>query len=149
MFNAVGARLDFNGLRVLDLFAGSGALGIEALSRGAESCTFVDINAKAICVINENLEKTGLSGKARVVKGDFWTVLKDGAQWDLILLDAPYNMKLTNETVAAIKEYGNLAEGGLIVAEHGAKEEIELAGFAEVKKYKAGSVGITLLGVEK
>lgn len=145
MFNALSARMEFNGVEVLDLFAGSGALGIEALSRGAEWCTFVDRSGEAIRVIGENLERTKLAGSAEVIRGDFHEVLRRGRQWGLILVDAPFGTGLMNEAIAEIAENGCLADGGLLVVEHGVGEEVEMAGFEEVKRYKAGKIGIVLL----
>jgi 16S rRNA (guanine966-N2)-methyltransferase len=88
VFSILGGRVD--GARVLDLYAGSGALGLEALSRGATSCVFVDDNRQACAAIAENLAKTRLDG-GRVVKADVPSFLKrDGAAYDLIFADPPY-----------------------------------------------------------
>src|SRR5690348_17779242 len=70
MFSRLSVRLDFDGLRVLDLFAGTGSLGIEALSRGAGHVTFVESARPAIAAMRRNLDALGLAGRARVLKGD-------------------------------------------------------------------------------
>lgn len=88
IFSILGERVD--GARVLDLFAGSGAIGLEALSRGAATCIFVDEHRQADAVIRENLEKTKLPG-GRVVKSEVQSFLKrDSATYDLIFADPPY-----------------------------------------------------------
>jgi 16S rRNA (guanine966-N2)-methyltransferase len=91
IFNALGSTTDFEGLSVLDLYAGSGALGIEALSRGASHCTFVDNDRRAAAMVNENLQRLGLADHATVVHGDAFVELRDGAHYDLVLLDPPYS----------------------------------------------------------
>jgi 16S rRNA (guanine966-N2)-methyltransferase len=89
-FNALGSLGALDG-DVLDLFAGSGALGIEALSRGAASATFVDADARAVAVVRANLEATGLADRATVVRSDARRFLDGGERrFDLALLDPPY-----------------------------------------------------------
>jgi 16S rRNA (guanine966-N2)-methyltransferase len=88
-FNALGSRGAVGGT-VLDLFAGSGALGIEALSRGADAATFVDNDAKAVAVVRANLEATGLAERATVVRTDALRFLGGAGRFDLALLDPPY-----------------------------------------------------------
>lgn len=88
LFSMLAARVD--GARLLDLFAGSGAMGLEGLSRGAASCVFVDEHRHAAAAIQQNLEKTGLSG-GRVVRSDVTAFLRrDTGTYDLILADPPY-----------------------------------------------------------
>jgi 16S rRNA (guanine966-N2)-methyltransferase len=88
-FNALGS-LDAVTGEVLDLFAGSGALGIEALSRGADRATFVDSDPRAVAVVRANLEATGLADRASVVRGDALRFLAGAGHFDLALLDPPY-----------------------------------------------------------
>ena len=89
LFSSLGHRVE--GARCADLFAGTGAMGIEALSRGATSCLFVDSGSAAIRAIRENLERTGLGDRATVVRGDVMAALdRDPARLDLALLDPPY-----------------------------------------------------------
>ncbi len=94
MFSALGARLSFEGLKVLDLFSGSGQLGIEALSRGAEHCVFVEQSNKSLAVLKENLKRCRLQEQAEVRKGDVFKVMqtlaREGRIFDLILMDPPY-----------------------------------------------------------
>jgi 16S rRNA (guanine966-N2)-methyltransferase len=91
VFNALGSLGAVEGKRVLDLFAGSGALGIEALSRGAEDVTFVDADAEAVALVRRNLAALGLEDRARVVQADAADFLaRDAHPVDLALLDPPY-----------------------------------------------------------
>ncbi|AQT82918.1 16S rRNA (guanine(966)-N(2))-methyltransferase RsmD [Mycolicibacterium litorale] len=111
LFNVLAARRDFDGLRVLDLYAGSGALGLEALSRGAVSALFVESDSRAAAVISRNVESLGLPG-ATVRRGAVAAVLASPAQrpMDLVLADPPYEV-----TVAEIEGVlGSLARNGWI-----------------------------------
>jgi 16S rRNA (guanine966-N2)-methyltransferase len=90
VFNALGSLGAVEGASVLDLFAGSGALGIEALSRGAARATFVDSDRRAVEVVRANLETVGLAGRATVVRGDVLSHLVDLGPVDLALVDPPY-----------------------------------------------------------
>ncbi|BBZ34368.1 16S rRNA (guanine(966)-N(2))-methyltransferase RsmD [Mycolicibacterium confluentis] len=119
LFNVLAARLDFAGLAVLDLFAGSGALGLEALSRGAQKALFVESAARAVGVIEANIKALGVSG-ATVRRGTVNAVLSAGAvgQFDLVFADPPYDV--SSAEVGAVLEAlagGWVADGGLAVIE--------------------------------
>ena len=89
LFNII--QFDIEGRRVLDLFAGTGQLGIECLSRGADRCTFVDLRKEAAALIRENLTWCALQERAQVIQGDYLAYLtRCGETFDLILLDPPY-----------------------------------------------------------
>jgi 16S rRNA (guanine966-N2)-methyltransferase len=111
---------DLRGAAFLDLFAGSGAAGIEALSRGAAHATFVERDARAIAVIHANLERTGLAniGRATIVRGDAIAWLRDRSEvFDVVLVDPPYDEPST--LVAAFEALGDhVAPGGRVVAKH-------------------------------
>ena len=116
VFNAI--QFDIEGRRVLDLFAGTGQLGIECLSRGAEQCLFVDQRRDAAAVIRKNLQSTGLSDRAKVVQGDSLSCLKSQRQkFHLIFLDPPYDTELLESALKTIAEIDILSENGIIVCE--------------------------------
>ena len=120
LFSILGAKV--YGARVLDLYAGSGALALEALSRGAEYAVLCDSSREACRVIRENIASLGCEGKARLLQmrdTAALEALKTGGQaFDLIFLDPPYRMD-TAPACAAIVKAGLLAGDGVIVAEHG------------------------------
>ena len=119
MFSVLG---DVSGARVLDLFAGSGALAIEALSRGAESAVIVEKESAAIGVIRLNTEKAGLTAEVRIVRIDFRSALRkldrDGETFDLILIDPPYEGDLLDEAAACLTEREVASANCTIVVEH-------------------------------
>ncbi len=112
--------------RVLDLYAGSGALGLEAISRGAKEAFFVDFSYESIKAINQNIAKLGFSEKTKVIKGKVETFLKipGGDLFDLIFIDAPYKISVTELTDIIDKARKKLAENGLLVVEHSKKTHI-------------------------
>ena len=106
---------------VLDLFSGSGNLGIEAISNGSGSVYFNDVNKEAVKVINNNLEKFKIKEKSRVLNLDYQKCLKtlkdETAKFDIIFLDPPYDKKVLNDVVLFILENSMLNDNGLIVCE--------------------------------
>lgn len=118
IFNIIGERVE--GARVLDLYAGTGALGIEALSRGAEHATFVDAEAASCQAILQSLSRTGFADAGTVLRGRLPAALRTlEGEFDLILMDPPYNEETAIETLHAIAEY--LRPVGLIVYEHASR----------------------------
>ena len=108
---------DVEGARVLDLFAGSGALGIECLSRGAAEVVFADKSPASVALIRQNLK--GIEGSYRVLTADFTGVLRSGEdKFDLIFVDPPYKSGLGELAVDAAFDLGRVAEGGTVVYEH-------------------------------
>lgn len=120
LFNVLAARIDFAGVRVLDLYAGSGALGLEALSRGAASAVFVESDARAVSVIEQNVAALGVRG-ASVRRGAVASVLAAGATRpvDLVLADPPYEVDdgQVAEMIAALSSAGWTAAGTVAVVE--------------------------------
>jgi len=114
IFNIV--QFDIEGRRVLDLFAGTGQLGIEALSRGAASCVFVDQSRQAAALVRDNLAHTRLEGQ--VVQADALDFLRQTRdKFDLIFLDPPYASGLLERALTAIASVDIVSEGGIIVCE--------------------------------
>ena len=133
----------------LDLFAGSGALGIEALSRGMEKVIFVDQNFKAIKIIKANLQHLNISDQAEVYKNNADRALKAlskrAMQFDVIFLDPPYDKGLIDEALDGIIKFNLLKENGIIVCEFNHKEEIDTKSFQVIKRYHYGLTDTLLL----
>lgn len=114
---------NIKGSIVLDLFAGSGSLGIEALSNGAKSCYFVDNNIELINIIKNNV--VGINDEINIIKSDYKNALKifknDNIKFDIIFLDPPYKLNLINECLNEIIEYNLLSDNGIIVCEYEAE----------------------------
>jgi len=123
LFNVLAVRRDFDGLRVLDLYAGSGALGLEALSRGAASVHFVDSDRRAAEVIGRNIDAVGLPG-ATVRRGQVATVLAADAPapMDLVLADPPYELPAADveQILAGLGRHGWVAAGSVVMVERAA-----------------------------
>ena len=121
VFAILGSLLgSIEGAHVLDLFAGTGALGLEALSRGAAHATFVDAARPAVAAIRGNLRALGLEDRATVIAGDAvaWAARHaPAAPWQLVFVDPPYRSDLAARAVAALPP-GHLAPGAVIVIEH-------------------------------
>ncbi len=151
IFNLI--NIDFQDASVLDLFAGSGALGIECLSRGAKVCYFCDKNKKAIDIIKYNLTKTRLYDKAIILSNDYEKALdKLNERFDLIFLDPPYKSNLVYEALKRILELNMLNENGEIIVEtdnyHDVLEEIyKLSHLKILKDKNYGRVSIFILTV--
>ncbi len=132
---------------VLDLFAGSGALGIEALSRGAAQAIFVDASARSLSVTEENLKKTRLAERAKLLKSDYLAFLNVATQpFDLIFLDPPYRENMLLPALQKIKERNLLKPDGLIYCETEGEPPVEIANlFNIVRDKKYGRARILLL----
>lgn len=125
---------------VLDLFAGSGALGIEALSRGAKEVVFVDNSFSSLVLIRKNLDKLGFKNKSRLIKKDVIRFLKGKFEekFDLILADPPYGKGLCQKVLEILSEKKILNPDGILVIEHHKKEKTEKVEdfiFLQEKKY--------------
>lgn len=118
-------QFSISGRRVLDLFAGSGQMGLEALSRGAESAVFIDKSPKAVEVIRKNAEKTRLSDKCRIECGDFSEKLArlNGEKFDVVFLDPPYALGAIPKALSALLRGGNINGDSYVVCEAGSAED--------------------------
>jgi 16S rRNA (guanine966-N2)-methyltransferase len=130
--------VDFKDLDVLDVFAGSGALGIEALSRGAKTVTFVDSSVSSINFIKKNTSQLGCLEVCIIIKSDALAYIKNCKQsFDLIFMDPPYNKGLASQIAPEL--YFLIKPGGIMVIEHSPKELITMG------SYKHKSYGDTML----
>ena len=140
-------QFDIEGRRVLDLFAGTGQMGIEALSRGAQSCTFVDCRKDAAQLVRDNLAVCALADRAQVVCGDAMGYLSSlRAQYDLIFLDPPYADDTLERAIAHIARFDILAPGGIIVAECPADKQLPAlsAPYHIHREYRYGKIKVTV-----
>ena len=143
IFNII--QFDIEGRKALDLFAGTGQLGIEALSRGAESCVFVDQSKAAVKLVKDNLKKTQLEN-GRVVQGDSISFLAGREKFDLIFLDPPYATTLLENSLQNIVKFDKLNTGGIIVCERPLEKELsdDFSGYTRSKDYKYGNTLLTI-----
>ena len=133
--------------KVLDLFGGTGQLGIEALSRDAKSAVFVDERQDACNLIRENLRRTKLESQARVIRSDYLAFLKTCKEkFDIILLDPPYAEVFLENSLKMITEIDILETGGIIVAERPLGKELpwDFSGYERSRDYKYGRTLITI-----
>ena len=146
---------DIYGSRVLDLFAGTGGLGIEALSRGASYCAFCDSSRMSLNLVKENIAHCQIEEEVKVVPGDYRKVLEgmaakiaDGLEeaFDIIILDPPYDQELYDDAFRLISEGGVLAEDGIIVAEHRKEKTLpeNFSGFVKQKERRYGSISLSI-----
>jgi 16S rRNA (guanine(966)-N(2))-methyltransferase RsmD len=145
IFNILG---DVEGLQVLDLFAGTGSIGIEALSRGAHFAVFADSEPEALRLIRENLKRTDFEKQARILKLrlPFRRFTDPPFPFDLIFVDPPYDRNLVNPTLRAIAREKILAPRGTVVVEHSPREPIEEdVGLAIIDRRKYGQTLISFL----
>ena len=140
-------HFDIPGAKVLDLFGGTGQLGIEALSRGADTAVFVDAGEKACALIRENLKRTKLESQGTVVRADYLEYLsRCKEKFDIVLLDPPYAEVFLENAIKKLTEIDILQSGAIIVAERPLDKELpwEFEGFSRSKDYKYGRTLITL-----
>ena len=145
MFNIV--QFDIEGRQVLDLFAGTGQLGIEALSRGAERCVFVDQRRDAAALVRENLKLTGLQGQGSVVQGDALGYLQTCREkFHVIFLDPPYQSGLLEEAMETIAAFDILREHGIMICESPLEQVLpELSQpYERGKDYRYGKIKLTV-----
>lgn len=145
---AVFGRLQFDlqGKSVLDLFAGSGALGLEALSRGAGKAVFVDNDSKAEEVIKCNIAAAGMEDRAEFLKNDYLDAMKlfqNKKKFGIVFLDPPYHCGYYESAVRGLAENELLAENAIIIAESDSPVEFEFKGFETEKQKKYGKVFVS------
>ena len=145
LFNILSLKI--YGARVLDLFAGSGALGIESLSRGAKEVVFNDFSKDSIAIVKKNLTtlKITVGGEeAKVVQGDYLACLEQArGQFDLIFIDPPYRMEYGEKALKKIAERGLLSENGIAMYERDIPFEGEIDGLEKYDERKYGKAYLT------
>jgi 16S rRNA (guanine(966)-N(2))-methyltransferase RsmD len=149
LFNILAVLLgSFSGVRVLDVFAGTGNLGIEALSRGAAEALFIDDSRESALLVQENLDLTGLAGRGRVLQKEALVALKllekKGERFGLVFLDPPYREGLSTAVLAFLAGSGLIAAGSVVVAETDAREELAEA-FGPLRRFDERRYGDTAL----
>ena len=145
LFNII--QFDIPTASVLDLFGGTGQLGIEALSREAKSAVFVDEREDACRIIRENLKRTKLEAYGRVIRSDYMAFLKTCREkFDIVLLDPPYAEVYLENSLKMITEIDILQTGGIIVTERPKGKDLpwDFNGFSRSKDYKYGNTLITI-----
>lgn len=143
LFSAL--QFDIEGRRILDLFAGSGQLGLEALSRGAESAVFVDSSDTAVKMVKQNIEATGFQSVSRVFRSDYAAFAAASRDtFDIAFLDPPYAAGLLMPAVKAILPL--MSDYGVIVCEHPPEVSVEqsVGGFSVSKTYRYGKILVTV-----
>lgn len=150
VFNMIGPY--FCGGVFLDVYAGSGGMGIEALSRGMEKAVFIDKERKAVSVIYDNLKSAGFVGQAEVFRTDSGRALKaikkNGKKFDVIFLDPPYGEEKLNKELQFFDDNRILNKNGCIVAEHSSKVTLD-SDFSTFSKHKLERYGDTAVTIYK
>ena len=142
-------QFDIEDRRVLDLFAGSGQLGIEALSRGASHATFIDLNPDAINVIKANVKATDFEDKSTIRRSDCFSFLAStNEEFDIVFLDPPYREGLLQKTLAAATNI--VSDYGIIICERPTDIELPVSidGFVEKKQLKFGKILVSIFRKE-
>lgn len=139
-------QFDIEGRRVLDLFGGSGQMGLEALSRGASQATIVDSSPDAVKIIKVNAQKTKLFDKCVILTKDYKAFLKGTKEkYDIIFLDPPYDSDMLEKSIKIILEQNMLNYGGSIVMESGRDVIPEYGALTMRRHYKSGRAYVTVL----
>ena len=140
-------QFEVEGRKVLDLFGGTGQMGIEALSRGATHCTFVDLQKQAVAIIRENVNSTGFADQSTVIQGDALAFLsRCREKFDLIFLDPPYDSGLLEKAMELIATIDIVSENGIIVCENGSNSgwPVVAEPYRMQKEYRYGKIRTAL-----
>ena len=148
LFSAI--QFEISGKRVLDLFSGSGQIGLEAVSRGADSAVLVDASVDAIGIIKKNAKNTALAPQCKIIKADYSEYLKSASgkeKFDLVFLDPPYSFDMRKAVLKKLSKADILNDGAIIVCETDkdiCPDDENLYSFCFKKKYRYGKVYITM-----
>lgn len=143
IFSAI--QFDIEGRRFLDMFAGSGQMGIEALSRGAESAVFVDSSAEAIKVCTENVNFAGFLSNSKIIKRDSVSYVSTTSEnFDIVFLDPPYLTGILQTALNAVSF--KVSDYGIIICEHPSNDILpeEVNGFSIYRVYHYGKISVTI-----
>ena len=141
IFSAI--QFDIEGCRVLDLFAGSGQMGLEAMSRGAQSCMFVDSAREAMDIVKKNAQKAKFFDESRFLVSDYRNYVRKASgkdKYDLVFIDPPYSMECCADALSRLVE-ADLLEGGAIVVLESGTEEIDASAFPDFEVIKSTHYG--------
>ena len=141
-------QFELENRRVLDLFAGSGQMGLEALSRGAAGCVFVEKSLEAMDIVKKNAKKTRLAEKCRIVNMDYKDYLRGARgreKFDIVILDPPYSMKILPEILETLVRLDLLNYNAKVICESEDDVEYSCEGLEVLKHNKYGRVYITVL----
>ncbi|MBO5879282.1 MAG: 16S rRNA (guanine(966)-N(2))-methyltransferase RsmD [Clostridia bacterium] len=136
-------QFDVEGRRVLDLFAGCGQMGLEAISRGAVSCTFIDSEREAMDIVKENARACGFFDRSKFLVSDYRNYIRKAAsrdRFDLVFIDPPYAMACAEEAAKRLAAAGMLALGALVVLEVG-EESVSADGLSDFTVVKSTAYG--------
>lgn len=143
IFSAI--QFDIEGRRVLDLFAGSGQMGLEALSRGATKATFIDASRDAMEIVKKNANATGFADDSKFIVSDSANYLRKAAgrdKYDLVFIDPPYAMNLCKKSLEALLRYEALNKGAIVVLESGDEDiNLEAEPYSSFEVIKSASYG--------
>ena len=148
IFNIIGALI--SDAQFIDLYAGTGAVGIEALSRGASAVSFVEADRKRAELIKDMLKDCGYSSKADIIKGEasafIAKAVKEGLKFDIVFLDPPYHTEELERILPMLSDGDMLNDKGIIIAEHISKKKLpdEIGKLIQKKAYKYGDTMLTL-----
>ncbi len=149
LFNMLASRLgSFDGLSVADLFAGSGALGLEALSRGCASCLFVEEDKRAVDAIRANIAKLDAGARTSVQQASVLRLGPAKSPYDLVMLDPPYGTSAGGVAVDRLARLGWIGPATWVSLEIGARDEVDLRGVTIESERKVGKAKLLLLRLD-
>ena len=147
MFSSLDHLIDLEGARVLDLFCGTGSLGLESISRGASTCTFVDASSAVIKQLVKVIDDFGIGENAEIVHSKLSreATLPTGP-FDLVFVDAPYDLRVSSTIMDMVADQSVLSNGGLLVLEHGLSEFVMPSdGYEKVWSKEKGDTAVDIL----
>jgi 16S rRNA (guanine966-N2)-methyltransferase len=154
LFNIISNMVDFNGCNVVDICAGTGSLGIEALSRGADFCTFIENDRSVLDVLRQNLDSTGFTQKSSVMAMESLLALKvlsgRGCKYQLFLLDPPYASGIYQPVIEQLSVLANLSDNPLVVAECSSRAVLQdkIGRFIKIDRRVYGDTALEIYSME-